>query len=250
MAPVEPIPVVGGTGGVVSNPEPLPMGGTAPVASGGAPVVDDGRGPRAPAVGDIVVLYDGNGFGAWEPLMDGLNTVNWTEDAAEGWMQVLPTRTNHIITNQQNLHEDVFLHLEFWSPDEGAGESGQGRGNSGVYMQSRFELQILDSYGRQPETDGCGSIYGVAAPLVNACTPPEEWNTYEIDYTAPRYEGGVKISNARITAWLNDQLVQDGVEVSGTTSAGIPGEPNGPQPLYLQDHTDTVRFRNIWWIHK
>jgi hypothetical protein len=115
-------------------------------------------------------------------------------------------------------------------------------------LQSRFEMQVLDSYGRPPEIDGCGAVYGVSAPLVSACNPPEEWNVYEIDFSAPRYQAGAKVSNARVTAWLNGQLVQDDLEIEGPTASAVAGEPIGPQPLYLQDHLDAVRFRNIWWI--
>jgi hypothetical protein len=165
-------------------------------------------------------------------------------------MEVVSTRTNHIVTNSEHLHEDVFLHIEFWSPDEGSDQTGQERGNSGVYLQSRYEQQVLDSYGRPPEIDGCGAVYQVSAPIVNACLPAEQWNVYEIDFTAPRFENGVKVENARLTTWLNDELVQDDVEVPGPTQGGVSGEVEGPQPLYLQDHLDSVRYRNIWWIRK
>ena len=210
----------------------------------------DGRGEHAPSEGAIEVLYDGTGFDAWEPFNQGMAEVDWQENPEEGWMQVTPTGSNHIVTDADHLHEDVFLHIEFRSPNEPADQTGQQRGNSGIYLQSRFELQVLDSYGRPPEIDGCGAIYQVSVPLVNACRPAEEWNVYEIDFTAPRYQDSVKVENARVTAWLNDQLVQDDVEVPEPTQAGVSGEPLGPQPLYLQDHGDLVRYRNIWWIHK
>lgn len=233
-----------GNGGALNGGAPATGGSP---ANGGAPV-DDGRGPRAPTSGSIEVLYDGNGFAAWTPLEPGLNEVNWVENAAEGWMEVTPTYTNHIVTNDDNLHRDIFLHLEFRSPDEDPAQTGQDRGNSGIYLQSRYEVQILDSYGNAPGLDTCGAIYEVSVPLVSACNPAEEWNVYEISFTAPTFEGGQKVANARITAWLNDQLVQDDVPVPGPTRAGAEGEPDEALPLYLQDHGDTVRFRNIWWI--
>jgi hypothetical protein len=230
------------------------VGGTTSAAGSGATdagaTPDDGRGPRAPQTGEIVVLYDGDGFDAWRPLDESLTEVDWNENRDEGWMEVVSTRTNHIVTNDDHLHQDVFLHIEYWCPNEGPDQTGQDRGNSGIYLQSRFEMQVLDSYGRPPEIDGCGAIYGVSAPLVSACHPAEEWNVYEIDFTAPRYEGAMKVSSARITAWLNGELVQDDTEVDAPTASAVPGEPIGPQPLYLQDHLDTVRYRNLWWILK
>jgi hypothetical protein len=193
------------------------------------------------------VLYDGNGFDAWQAAAGG-GAVSWLEDAGEGYMEVAPTYSNHIVTKQEHQHRDVFLHVEFWSPDEPDNQMGQDRGNSGIYLQSRYEVQVLDSFGRGPELDGCGAIYQVSAPLVNACNPAEQWNVYEIDFTAPRFDGGQKTANARVTVWLNDQLVQDDVEIPGPTQAGEAGESDAAYPLYLQDHGDAVRYRNIWWI--
>ncbi len=221
------------------------QGGAGVVDAGALP--DDGRGPHAPVEGSIEVLYDGHGFANWEPLDRALSEVNWREDSVEGSMEVTPTYSNHIVTNAEQLHRDVFLHIEFRSPNE-PGQTGQDRGNSGIYLQSRYEMQVLDSEGRPPEIDGCGAVYKVSLPLVNACKPAEEWNVYEIDFKAPRFEAGQKVANARITAWINDQLVQDDTEVPGPTQAGQAGEPDAPQPLYLQDHGDLVRYRNVWWI--
>jgi Domain of Unknown Function (DUF1080) len=209
---------------------------------------NDGRGPRAPQTGDMQVLFDGSGFEAWVPADTTVGAVNWVLNADEGTMQVAPTYTNHIVTSPAHLHRDVFLHVEFWSPNESSNQMGQDRGNSGIYLQSRYEVQVLDSFGRGPELDGCGAIYKVSAPLVNACKPAEQWNVYEIDFTAPRFTSGQKVASARLTVWLNEQLVQDDVEVPGPTQAGEPDETDAAEPLYLQDHGDAVRYRNIWWI--
>jgi hypothetical protein len=234
------------TGGVTNGGADSAQGGS---QGGEAPMSNEPfpRGPHAPTDGEMVVLYNGNGFGNWEGVRQA--QVDWDENPEEGYMQVVPLGGNDIITNSANRHEDVFLHIEWWSPDEPPNQQGQDRGNSGVYLQSMFELQVLDSYGRQPEPDGCGAIYGVTAPLVVACYPPEEWNTYEILFTAPRYDGENRIANPRLTVWLNDILIHDDVSVDADVTRGGRKQPPGPAPLMLQDHSDTVRYRNIWWIH-
>ena len=233
-APVDPVP-----------PAPMPQPNMDPFP----------RGLNAPQDGEMVVLYDGNGFGNWEGVVQ--DDVTWQENNADGYMQVGSNgkRTNHIVTVREHWHEDVFLHLEFWSPDRPANQTGQSRGNSGVYLQGSFELQVLDSFGQRPTTTNCGAIYDVAAPLVNACKPAQEWNTYEINYTAPRYNGDRKrdndrISNAQFTVWLNGELIHDKQEVDADgTAAPLENIAAGPAPLMLQDHSNDVRYRNVWWIH-
>jgi hypothetical protein len=147
------------------------------------------------------------------------------------------------------MFQDFDLHLEFRLPYMPHAKD-QGRGNSGVYIQSRYECQILDSFAQQPVFNGAGSLYRYRAPSVNMSFPPLVWQTYDIRFTAPRWASdGEKIRNARVSVWLNGVLVQDDVELEDKTGAGQ-GEAPVLLPTKLQDHTDPVRFRNIWVIDR
>lgn len=141
------------------------------------------------------------------------------------------------------------LHIEFRTPFQPTAR-GQGRGNSGVYIQGRHECQVLDSFGLEGENNECGGIYTVAKPLVNACLPPLAWQTYDIDYTAAKYdENGKKVENARTTIRHNGILIHDDVDLkNGTPGKNVEGP--GPDVLYLQDHGNPVHFRNIWIVEK
>ena len=143
----------------------------------------------------------------------------------------------------------VTLHVEFLLPFK-PDARGQGRGNSGVYLQGRYECQVLDSFGLKGENNECGGIYTIAAPSVNMCYPPLEWQTYDIDYTAATYENGKKTNNARITVKQNGVLIQDNVEIPHATTAAPVKEGPEPGPLYLQDHGNPVRYRNVWIVEK
>ena len=144
---------------------------------------------------------------------------------------------------------DFQLHLEWSAPTEIVGES-QGRGNSGVFMQGMYEVQILDNYQNETYANGqAGSIYKQTPPLVNACQKPGKWNTYDIIYTAPRFkEDGSLQSHGRITVLHNGVLVQNNTMILGTTEfIGFPRiVAHGKGPIILQDHLNPVRFRNIW----
>lgn len=144
---------------------------------------------------------------------------------------------------------DHSLHIEFRTPFKPEAR-GQARGNSGVYVQNRYEIQILDSFGSEEKDDECGGIYRIAAPLVNMCFPPLTWQTYDIDFTAARYDReGKKLQNARMTVHHNGVVIHQNLELSH----GTPGRaPEGPAPdaLYLQGHGDPVVFRNIWAVSK
>jgi mono/diheme cytochrome c family protein len=148
-------------------------------------------------------------------------------------------------TTKQNF-KDYTLHLEFRTPYAPKAR-GQGRGNSGVYHQGRYETQILDSFGLKGLNDEAGGIYTVSAPTVNACLPPLQWQTYDVEFTSARFDdNGTKTANAKLTVRLNGIMVQNDVEVPGPTRAASHQENPQPGPLMLQNHGDPVRFRNIW----
>jgi len=142
---------------------------------------------------------------------------------------------------------DVLLHLEFKTPYMPQAR-GQGRGNSGVYIQGRYEVQILDSFGLKGEDNECGGVYKTKAPDFNMCLPPLVWQTYDIHFTAPRFgKDGQKTANARLTVRHNDVLVQNDIEIPNKTGGGSAEGPDR-RPLKLQNHGNPVRFRNIWLI--
>jgi hypothetical protein len=142
--------------------------------------------------------------------------------------------------------QDFSLHIEFRIPFEPKAR-GQARGNSGIYYQGRYETQMLDSFGLEGKNNETGGIYEVHDPNVNACLPPLVWQTYDADFIAARYDAdGQKISNATLTVRLNGILVHQDAEIPNPTRAAPLGESPEPGPIYLQDHGNPVRFRNIW----
>lgn len=141
---------------------------------------------------------------------------------------------------------DHTMHLEFRTPFKPKAR-GQARGNSGVYLQSRYECQVLDSFGLEGRNNECGGIYSIAEPNVNACFPPLSWQTYDIDFKAAVWKDGKKVQNARVTIRHNGIVIHDDLELSH----GTPGKhPEGPEPdgLYLQGHGNPVVYRNIWLV--
>lgn len=143
---------------------------------------------------------------------------------------------------------DFTLHVEFRPPFKPKAR-GQGRGNSGVYIQNRYECQVLDSFGLDGKDNECGGIYQVSEPIVNMCLPPLQWQTYDIDFTAAKYDGDKKVKNARVTIKHNGVVIHDDLELPKQT----PGKhKEGPSKdgLYLQGHGNPVVYQNIWIVEK
>ena len=208
-------------------------------------VVTPGANSAPPS--DAIVLFDGEDTSEWQHL-DG-SEVNWLLE--DGALTVVGG-TGNIETRQS--FGDIQLHLEWRTPQVVAGEGlgqGQGRGNSGVFLQRRYEVQILDSFENLTYSNGqAASVYKQHIPLVNASRPPAAWQTYEIVFRAPRFSpSGDLQAAAYLTVFHNGVLVQDHAEIQGVTR--YIGEPRyepheARQPLVLQDHGNPVSFRNIW----
>ncbi len=142
------------------------------------------------------------------------------------------------------------LHIEFLLPYKPTAR-GQGRGNSGIYVQGRWEIQMLDSFGLTGEQNECGGIYSVAKPDVNMCFPPLTWQTYDIELTAEKYEDGELKSNARITVFHNGVKIHDDVELPHRKTTAAPNDVgDAPGPIFLQNHGNPVQYRNIWVLEK
>jgi len=215
---------------------PLP-----PVITPATPSTQEMAG-KAPS--DATVLFDGKDLSQWVS-MEG-NPTKWI--TRDSYMECV--KGSGYVRTLQNFG-DCQLHIEWATPTPAEGE-GQGRGNSGVFFGlDRYEVQVLDSYGNKTYSDGsAGAIYGQYPPLANACLPPGQWQTYDIVYTAPRFDAEGKLhSSARITALHNGVLIHNNVPLTGPTSwlerAPYRAHPE-KQPLSLQDHGNPVRFRNIW----
>ena len=147
------------------------------------------------------------------------------------------------------MFQDFDMHVEFRLPYMPA-QIGQKRGNSGCYLQSRYEVQVLDSFAEPTTFNGCGSLYRFKTPDLNMCFPPLQWQAYDIHFTAPRWAAdGSKIRNARLTVWHNGVKIHDDVELPNKTGAGKPEEPL-LLPTRFQNHSDPVRFRNIWVVDR
>ena len=152
-------------------------------------------------------------------------------------------------TTTKQKFQSYKIHLEFMIPFMPTAR-GQARGNSGYYSQGRYEAQILDSFGLAPQNNDCGAIYGIVPPRINMCYPPLSWQTYDVDYTAAEYKDGKKVKNARLTVLHNGVEVQKEAEATHATTAAPVKEGPDPGPVYLQNHGNPVRFRNIWLVEK
>ncbi len=188
----------------------------------------DALGAKAPT--GAVILFDGSNTNAWEGS-------GMTEDKLlkEG-------------QNTKQKFQSYTLHLEFMLPYK-PDARGQERGNSGFYNQSRYEVQILDSFGLEGKDNECGGIYTIKAPDLNMCLPPLQWQTYDINYTAAKFDAkGAKTANARVTVKHNGVAVHKDVELPHATTAAPLAEGPGEAPLHLQNHGNPVRYRNVWLV--
>ncbi|MEN8227527.1 MAG: DUF1080 domain-containing protein [Bacteroidota bacterium] len=204
-------------------------------------VITPGEGTHPPS--DAILLYGGaDDLDNWVSDSDG--PAKWK---AEDFLTVVP-KTGGIKSKQS--FGDIQLHVEWRSPEVVKGD-GQGRGNSGIFLMGKYEVQVLDSYENSTYYNGqAGSLYKQHIPLVNACRPPGQWQTYDIIFTAPRFNKDASLeSPAYVTVIHNGVLIQNHVELKGPTLfIGKPEYKQHPEklPLGLQDHSNPVSYRNIW----
>lgn len=193
---------------------------------------------------DAIVLFDGKNLEQWESTKDG-SAAKWKVE--DGVMTVVGGAGG---ISTKKLFGDCQLHIEWRSPIEGDDRKGQGRGNSGVFLQGIYEVQVLNSYQNRTYRNGqAGSIYKQTPPLVNATSKPGDWNVYDIIYTAPKFtiNGGID-TPAYVTVIHNGVIVQNHTKIQGVTNyIGQPTNPvHGKAPIHLQDHGNAVSFRNVW----
>mgnify|MGYP003840875667 FL=1 len=178
-------------------------------------------------------------------LFDGKNADAWEKGAIDprGFLEA-NTKTKQAFT-------DFKLHLEFFLPFKPLGR-GQGRANSGLYLQHRYEVQVLDSFGLKGLDNECGGIYKNSAPKVNMCYPPLQWQTYDMEFTAAKFDAaGKKTANAILTVKHNGVVVQDKLSLKGATpGGGFKTEVPAPGPFQLQGHGNPVYYRNVWIVEQ
>jgi hypothetical protein len=188
-----------------------------------------------------IVLFDGKSLDGWTK-MDRKSPAGWVV-RDDGVMQV---KGGDIITKPK--FGSYTLHVEFMLPFMPRAR-GQGRANSGVYQQNRYELQVLDSFGLKGLNNEAGGFYQAYDPTVNMCFPPLQWQTYDVEFTAAKFENGKKVGNARATVKHNGVVVQDNVELKKSTPGGA-DESAEPDGIRLQDHGNPLMYRNIWAVEK
>ncbi len=195
---------------------------------------------------DAIVLFDGKDLSKWQKTKGG--DAGWKVE--KGYMEVPPRKTpgsGSIMT--RDSFGDCQLHIEWMTPAPPKG-TGQGRGNSGIILMKRYEVQVLDSHENITYPDGqAASMYGQYPPLVNASRKPAEWQVYDIIFIAPRFDGDKLVSPARTTVFHNGVVMHHDMAFIGATAHKRVAKyaPHNPkEPLLLQDHGNPIRFRNIW----
>jgi len=201
------------------------------------PVVEPG--PVGGPPSDAVILFDGHDLSKFR----GERSPEPKWKVVDGIIEVVPQ--GGVFSKEE--FGDCQLHVEWASPSVVKGD-GQGRGNSGVYLMGRYEIQVLDSYQNHTYPNGqCGAFYGHNAPLVNACRKPGEWQTYDIIFHAPKKNAAGVVQPGSFTVLHNGVLIQDHIPVGAEPTTAAPLRDLAAKgPLYLQDHGNTVRYRNIW----
>jgi len=193
-----------------------------------------------------IVLFNGKNLRQWEPTDKKpiFKSVKWKR-TKDGAMEV-KKGAGSIVTKKK--FTDFKLHVEFRTPFM-PDKRGQARGNSGVYLQGRYEVQVLDSYGLEGVDNECGGIYKVGRPIVNMCAPPMQWQTYDITFHAPRFDNsGAKTKDASVTIVHNGVTIHDERKIPGPTGGALDNNAGEPGGIYLQDHGNPVQFRNIWLV--
>ena len=184
-----------------------------------------------------IVLFDGTDLSAFTHINGG--KALW--EIKDGYMTV----TSGNIVSKETFG-DAHIHLEWMEPDMPYA-TGQGKGNSGVYIHGCYELQVLDSYGvENPRNDDCGGIYQIRAPRINACKPALEWQTYDIYVRAARMDGDTVAEPAIVTIFQNGEVIHNNLVLPHHTPGGLFDHVVAEGPLMLQDHCDPVSYRNIW----
>jgi hypothetical protein len=195
---------------------------------------------------DAMVLFDGKDLSHWNTQVRGGEPQDPKWKVENGYIEIVP-RTGRLVTKEK--FGDCQLHIEWLVPTTSVG-NGQGIGNSGVELMTRYEIQVLESHSHLTYADGqAGAIYGVWPPLVNPARPMGEWNVYDIMFEAPRFDGDKLAKPAYVTVLFNGVLVQNHKAYLGTTiwrQVGTYTPHPAEEPLSLQDHSQPVRFRNIW----
>lgn len=199
---------------------------------------DKDQAPK-PVPADAKVLFDGKDLSGWSTLKG--QEAAWK--VMDGYMEV----ARGDIMTREKFGPDFQLHVEFWLPLM-ADKKGQARANSGVYLQGRYEIQVLDSYMNETYPNGsCGALYGILVPSKNASRPPEQWQTFDITLRAPRVDEQGKVTvKGQLTVVHNGETIIDNGTFDKVTGGAMDDKLGEPGPIRLQDHGNKIRFRNIW----